>query len=477
MNVQNLRPATTKSLADRSVGASGEDPAGSLTAEPDGPKRSPELKIPAILLEDDAPPPRPVADPAARFAVAPPGASQAEPVGADALPAAYGTGKLWLTARSPASLYASWDLDPAQQRQYLARARQHHLVLRLHPESTEGPAKFEIALEPEAQHAFVPVEPAGAKNVAVLGFYSPANDWVTLATSEPAVTPRGSVADDTTVQFATMPPSPAPAPPRGSTPELAFPARTTQETASVGGRTEARSQSARSVEPVAVSPAKLPAAALAQRGEPVMSAIADEPLPPFIQARFAEAKAGNLTAEAQILERNLRSAANPIDSNSTAWSAAQEQALAEEIGEFRYSLEGISSADIAELVRRRRGLAAAPQAAALPGITPLFGEQAGEFPAAVPQEGLSSPAGGELVPRQGFWLGVNAELILYGGTEPDASVTIAGRAVQLQADGSFSCRFALPDGEYELTVRAVSAGQEQRREAQLRFSRHTDYRE
>ncbi|BDU51299.1 DUF4912 domain-containing protein [Haliovirga abyssi] len=63
-----------------------------------------------------------------------------------------------------------------------------------------------------------------------------------------------------------------------------------------------------------------------------------------------------------------------------------------------------------------------------------------------------------------FWLKVGTELILYGATEPDAKLTVMGREVKLNSDGTFSCRYALPIGHYELPVVAVSAdGDEVRR--------------
>ncbi|MFA4948910.1 MAG: DUF4912 domain-containing protein [Candidatus Krumholzibacteriia bacterium] len=55
-----------------------------------------------------------------------------------------------------------------------------------------------------------------------------------------------------------------------------------------------------------------------------------------------------------------------------------------------------------------------------------------------------------------FRLWVATELILYGGTEPDARVTVQGKEVKLRPDGTFSLRFALPDGAIELPVTAVS---------------------
>ena len=58
---------------------------------------------------------------------------------------------------------------------------------------------------------------------------------------------------------------------------------------------------------------------------------------------------------------------------------------------------------------------------------------------------------------KGFWFNVNAELIIYGATEPDAKVTLGGHEIKLRPDGSFSYRFALPDGNYDLPAVAVSA--------------------
>jgi hypothetical protein len=65
------------------------------------------------------------------------------------------------------------------------------------------------------------------------------------------------------------------------------------------------------------------------------------------------------------------------------------------------------------------------------------------------------------VPREpaakDFWLLVNTELIVYGATEPNAQLTIQGQPVRLRQDGTFSVRFALPDGEQVIPVRAVNA--------------------
>jgi hypothetical protein len=94
----------------------------------------------------------------------------------------------------------------------------------------------------------------------------------------------------------------------------------------------------------------------------------------------------------------------------------------------------------------------------------------------IPELHVSSPAGGEMPQERKFWFKINAELIIYGATEPKAKVTIANRQINLRPDGTFSFRFSLPDGRYQLPTVAVSPDGAEVREARLEFSRSTDYR-
>ncbi|MFA5096095.1 MAG: DUF4912 domain-containing protein [Candidatus Omnitrophota bacterium] len=59
--------------------------------------------------------------------------------------------------------------------------------------------------------------------------------------------------------------------------------------------------------------------------------------------------------------------------------------------------------------------------------------------------------------KRGFWLRVDCELIVYGATEPDARVTVQGKPINLRPDGTFTLRFALPDGKQVIPVKAISA--------------------
>jgi hypothetical protein len=112
---------------------------------------------------------------------------------------------------------------------------------------------------------------------------------------------------------------------------------------------------------------------------------------------------------------------------------------------------------------------------AQPGVTPVPQTlQMPLTPAAL--SGSPSSPMGPAPSEKGFWFNVNAELIVYGATEPGATVTLGGRPVSLRPDGSFSCRLALPDGQFELPLVAVSADQTEGRAAEMRFSRDTCHR-
>jgi len=75
--------------------------------------------------------------------------------------------------------------------------------------------------------------------------------------------------------------------------------------------------------------------------------------------------------------------------------------------------------------------------------------------------------------KRGFWLNVDAELIVYGATEPDANVTVQGNTIKLRPDGTFTLRFALPDGKQTIDVAAVSADQKETRTITPEVERRT----
>ena len=94
--------------------------------------RKEAVKLPPILLEGDFPSPPPLAGPGEKFALGP--TPPAQDLGSEPgeLPEAYGTERLFLTARDPHWLYAHWDLTREQQARYNRQSADGHLILRVY---------------------------------------------------------------------------------------------------------------------------------------------------------------------------------------------------------------------------------------------------------------------------------------------------------------------------------------------------------
>ncbi|MCS7166749.1 MAG: DUF4912 domain-containing protein [Gemmatales bacterium] len=75
--------------------------------------------------------------------------------------------------------------------------------------------------------------------------------------------------------------------------------------------------------------------------------------------------------------------------------------------------------------------------------------------------------------QRGFWFQVEAELIVYGATEPGAKVTLQGEPVALRPDGTFTVRFALPNGRQIIPAVAISPDGLEERTVVLAVERST----
>ena len=180
-----------------------------------------------------------------------------------------------------------------------------------------------------------------------------------------------------------------------------------------------------------------------------------------VPEKFAAAERKFLAAA----RSNFQMATPGMPGTNEPWTPGQERALAEFIGMDEERREWINSMEISELIHRQIEREISSIAAAQMGLQERVGAS----------ETISSPPGGLQPQGKGFWFNLNAELIIYGATEPDANVTVAGKTIKLRPDGTFSFRFALPDGQYQLAISAISADNDQR-QAQLNFGRRTEYK-
>jgi hypothetical protein len=300
----------------------------------------------------------------------------------------------------------AWDLTSEQQRLCMARSTDGHLIVRVYLNSLEEPPVEEVRVQPESFSTFIRVARGGARYLAELGCRDQSGEWTRLAVSQVVVTPWEGVSEDTSVQFATIP----------------------------------------------------PAVKLEEFLELITTLVAEKvPITEAIQQLRSSGDTLLLRTSADLTPRR--------------WTSAEAKALAEAVGMDTSLGTGMGSLEMAEMVRQR-GQEWVDQPAVLPPpAVRQIEEQAGAVGAvASPVEAFAPPE------RKGpFWFNINAELVVYGATEPDAQVGIGSRRIQLRPDGTFSFRFALPDGNYDLKVLAVSADGQDARLAELRFARDTHY--
>jgi hypothetical protein len=395
------------------------------------------VEIPAILLEPDHVPNEPaIAGPGARFALTPTlehSASNAP----EGLPEAYGTERIYLAARDPYCLFASWDLDSKQRARYNAASASGALTIRLRRGLADGPIALEVHTQPNSRDRFIEVAQPDATFVAELGYHEKNTGlWKKISVSKPVTTPRDRVA-------------PAPV------------------VASVR-KEPAKLEDARVIPPSAEPP---------PRHEKIVFAL-QPPAPetPRWEAKQEPEPLRDRPAWTPPKQKPRWTAPKPVP--APKWSPAKTKALDELISlEFRRRQEG--SLEIEELLRRRILRTTEVEEEAAPSSLEMVEFGGEEF--LEEALGLAQPAPSSVelaaqpAAKKGFWFKVNAELIIYGSTEPDAHVSIGGRSIRLRADGTFSYRFALPDGAYELPVIAIARDGHDGRAAELRFSRATRY--
>jgi hypothetical protein len=411
---------------------------------PARPPRKAPAEIPAILLEGDHPKPATVSGPGHRYALGPkPPVEKLQTEGE--LPEAYGTGAILLTARDPHWLYTHWDLTGDQQRRYNAYSRDGHLIVRIYVEAPGGKPVAQVHVHPESRHWFVHVERANTRYVAELGYYSAADKWTVVSTSAATLTPPDAVSTESAAEFGTMP----------------FEVPMEKLLSLVKEAVQENAPLAQALEELrAEGHPELPKFE-AQPGQRVHAP----------NENFAREDGNNLKP-ASAGSTTVRQKRTPSGWTPSEWTPAQERALAEVVSMDQVRRVWMGSLEITELIRRQFINELASMTAAELGALPPGGPTS--LTGAV--TGISSPSGKAAPSAKGFWFNVNAELIVYGATERDATVSIGGRKIKLRADGSFSYRFALPDGNYEMPVVAISADETDGRAAELKFSRSTEYR-
>ncbi len=86
-----------------------------------------------------------------------------------------------------------------------------------------------------------------------------------------------------------------------------------------------------------------------------------------------------------------------------------------------------------------------------------------------------SGIGGVAARQRSFWLVADAELIVYGATDPSARLTIGGEEIPLSSDGTFRLQVPFRDGQQLYPIEALAADGEQKRSITMEFRRTTPH--
>lgn len=333
------------------------------------------------------------------------------------LPRSYGDENIFVIAQEPHWLFCYWDYK-------LTEGIEGAVFLRHGREGGERP-EAEVPVPVETNSWYLSVRDADADYYAELGHYS-GGHWKRLARSGTVLTPRDTLAGFGEPAFANMP----------------FHATFQQLVEKMRGEM-------REGENLAAALARLQG-----RGDLPLGRLS--PAQRIALDRLLDTELGSLTSGE--LASYLGSPGASLFSGGFArssWGAAAAS--------WAQAPGGFSSGLLASAL----GLAGASWSGA------SFEQALGSWSsAAMASWGAPSSWMSSWGPRE-FFMHLNAEVIFYGGTHPDAKVTVDGKEIMIRPDGTFRYHFILPDGEFEIPVVATSSDGVETRRGVLRFERST----
>ena len=368
----------------------------------------------------------------AKFEIAPEPPTPAAPVAAQSapafedlgeLPASYQQDTLFLTARDPRWLFCYWDFDWTQIPTGAFRYGVPMFYLRI--SRVLGGEEGTIEIKPEARNWYVPVNSAGTQYFAEIGYYNNEGTFVSCVRSADAATPVENLAPETQpAEFVTAPP------------KLSF--------------------------------------------EQLLELVKSE----IVEGESLLQAVSRITGQGTIA---FRAGQTPT------WTDEQRRILAALLGTALIDRMGLGSAEIDELLRKTlnerlhsesaSGFGAVWQRAlggvSVPGESSLssgFGAAGLGAWSGVTSWGWGASWSAQPFSarvERGFFMHVNAEVIFYGGTHPDATVWINGQQIQLNPDGTFRYHFRMPDGDWKIPVVAESPDKVEQRSATFTFHRGT----
>jgi len=380
------------------------------------------------------------------------------------LPRSYGTDTIFLVAQEPHWLFTYWDID-------ISRHPGGQTFLRVYEGEEQVESEIEVAFE--TRNWYIPVKSAGAKYTVEIGYYR-SDVWNAIAHSATIQTPSDRLSDSDQFDYATIPL------------HLSFQKLMESVQTSIrSGETliQALARLQRDGKLVAFGPGLFPDLPADQRivleallGAEMLEDLSsgsfsseeiESRIRQHLEEKLSSGNASELLAQGQwgTIDSSFPSSMSvPAGSGASSWGpAALSSWAAAALSSWSAAGPMASSWGPASLSSWLQASQSSwPQAAA----------------SSWNQAALSSWSGGSETlssfgQERSFFMHVNAEVIFYGGTDPRAKVTIDGKPITLNPDGTFRHHFIFPDGTCEIPIVATSPDGVETRSAMLRFERDT----
>ena len=150
------------------------------------------------------------------------------------------------------------------------------------------------------------------------------------------------------------------------------------------------------------------------------------------------------------------------------WNDDQKRLLAALLGDTLVDTLGLGSEEIDQLLRKQLTERLHQEVSSFSLVESLFAPGVSSMFSGVGASWSAQPFS-----QRGFFMHVNAEIIFYGGTDPNATVWVDGKEIKLNPDGTFRYHFKLPDGDFAIPIVARSPDKVEQRSATLSFVRGT----
>ena len=440
------------------------------------------------------------------------------------LPESYGEEVLYLVARDPFWLFCYWDINWTKYPKTKMLGGHHQIFLKI--TLPDGELESQVQINIEAKNWYLPVKKPATQYVAELGYLDKKGEWKTIVRSQPAVTPATALSDESNATFATIP--------FHVTFQRII---ETVHGAKQEGESLVQTLSRLQTEGRIAAIQAVTSGALTEEQKNILTTLfggdifeklkmgsgeMERLLRKHLAEKLSSETSSGLSAKAAPESSSLSSAVGgwspEISSLSSAvggWSP-EISSLSSAVGGWSPEISSLFSAaggwslEISSLFSAAGGWS--PEVSSLfsaaggwsPEVSSLFSAIAGWGPGssslssgfnflgpALTQlsssgmglwgsENLSSGVGASWSAQpfgqpndRNFFMHVNAEVIFYGGTHPDAKVWIDGKEIKLNADGTFRYHYRFPDGNYQVPIVAQSPDKIEERSATLDFKRAT----